>query len=120
MNNSYLQIFPLTTYSGTVLSPIETADSYRGIYCEINVDYVSAGKVVFSIEGVNRYSSHTYTVLESNNIAASGNYSLSVYPGIHVENKVSKNSLLPYNWRVRAVADEGTTATFEVDATLVY
>lgn len=117
--NEYAYVLPLETRSVTTTSEV-ISKGVKGAIVTLYVETIPSGTLSLSILGYDRLSNQIYNFLDSSFISASGTTSLTVYPGIAATSNVSKNSALPYDWKIQVVhTPSDLTAKYSVGASLL-
>lgn len=109
------EIFASAARTATVSSAWFTNSDYRGLHLTIDVTAAAATpSVVFTIEGQDRTSAKTYTILASAAITGTGTTVLKVYPALTAAANTVANDVLPRDWRLTATHADTDSITYSV------
>lgn len=117
--NEYAYLLSLAERSVTTTTDV-ISKGVKGAVVTLYVEVIPSGTLGLMIYGYDRLSGQIYNFLDSSAISVSGTTSLTVYPGIAATNNVSKNSVLPYDWKVSVVhTPSNLIAKYSVGASLI-
>lgn len=118
VNKEYIKILASGTRTGDpTVTDISDAHGV-GVQVVVNVNSISAGSLVATIQGKDLISSKYYDILSSGPLLASAIKTLTVYPGIAVVANSTASTVVPYTWRVSIVSASGT-ASYSVGASVI-
>ena len=98
--NELVYVLPLAERMASTTSPNQSGAGFKGVKLHMYVEAIPSGTLGLNLSGVERYSNQEYYLLSSSPIAASGVYTLTVYPGVTAQNNVALSTVIPFDWRV--------------------
>jgi hypothetical protein len=109
--------------SGAYTTTQTTADQVnshglKGGHFYINVSAVSGGSITVHIQGKDPVSVTYYDLLVSAAITTTGFTVMKLYPGVPGNPNLTANDLLPHLWRVQAFANNASSITYSISASL--
>lgn len=117
--NELVYVLPLETRGASTTSANQSGGGFKGVKLHMYVEAIPSGTLGLNLSGVERYSNQEYYLLSSSPITTSGIYTLTVYPGVTVQNNVALSTILPFDWRVVvAHTPSNLIAKYSVSASL--
>lgn len=120
VNNTNLSVHASAARTASIDSSDFRNRHHRGVRVHINATASAATpSVVFTIQGKDAINGEYYDLLASAAVTGAGDTYLLVYPGATTAANLVANLALPPTWRVKAVAADADSLTYEVTAELL-
>jgi hypothetical protein len=118
--SSQITVLASAARTASVNSSDFTNPGARGVRVWIKVTAISATpSVVFTIAGKSSQGDY-YAILASAAVTGTGTTTLVVHPDIAASANAVANTVLPYQWRVQAVAGDADSMTYSIGAEYLF